>query len=180
MRWVSLMLWSTSFHNMIIQIKDGGGSLVTDPSLTCKATKCNNGNILETSCSGSDKAVILSACLTSEIVGPYTSSGHHHGNPGNTGLFSNCGYISGAHESDEPLWVFLGDLYRFLFIICTYTMTSHMSYLNCFYSLWAPYCSTSQCPVYIHIPDPFIIFNWHKSHWNFEGKLLETNFVKNT
>lgn len=93
-----------------IQIKDGAGSFVTGHSLTCKATKCNNGNILETSCSGSDNAVILSVCLTSEIVCPHTSSGHHHGDLCNNGLFFNCGCISGTGECNEQLWVFHGDL----------------------------------------------------------------------
>lgn len=105
-----------------IQIKDGAGSFVAGHSLTCKATKCNNRNILETSCSGFANAVILSVCLTSEIVGSHTSSGHHHGDLGNTDLFFHCGCISGTCENNEPLWVFHGDLYKFLFIIFTNTM----------------------------------------------------------
>jgi len=48
---------------------------VIGPILVSRATKCNAGNILETSCSLCDKAVILSVCLTCHVVGLYTPMG---------------------------------------------------------------------------------------------------------
>jgi len=48
---------------------------VIGPILVSRLTKCNAGKILENSCSLCDKAVILSVCLTCNVVGLYTPMG---------------------------------------------------------------------------------------------------------
>jgi hypothetical protein len=128
---------------------------VAGSSLTCKTT---NGNILETSCSGSDKAVILSVSLTSEIVGPHTSVDAIM----EILVILVCSLT--VVVSQEPVRV-MKDCECFMVINIVPAHNLHMHYVaynNCFFSLWAPYFVTNLCHLCICIPDFLSVLNWHK------------------